>query len=110
MLFLQAGVHARGEPRGQRAQAWGFTLPYDKETIADEGVHARCADELRALAARLAAGLNTRLQEEHDTQRRRRPAAPPAEYPVLTRPLGAPAATVFADSRAADTPPPPPTP
>ncbi len=86
-----------------RAQAWGFTLPYDKETIADEGVHARCADELRALAARLAAGVNTRLQEEHDTQRRRRLAALPEEFLVLTRPLGELIDRVFADSRYDDT-------
>lgn len=81
----------------------GFTLPYDKETIADEGVHARCADELRALAARLAAGVNTRLQEEHDTQRRRRLAALPEEFLVLTRPLGELIDRVFADSRYDDT-------
>ncbi|MHA7188509.1 type VI secretion system protein, partial [Burkholderia pseudomallei] len=86
-----------------RAQTWGFTLPYDRETIADEGVHARCADELRALAARLAAGVNTRLQEEHDTQRRRRLAALPEEFLVLTRPLGELIDRVFADSRYDDT-------
>ncbi|KVN06718.1 MULTISPECIES: type VI secretion system membrane subunit TssM [unclassified Burkholderia] len=86
-----------------RAQTWGFTLPYGKETIADEGIHARCADELGELAARLAAGVNTRLQEEHDTQRRRRLAALAEEFLVLTRPLGELIDCVFVDSRYDDT-------
>ncbi|WP_407045290.1 type VI secretion protein IcmF/TssM N-terminal domain-containing protein, partial [Burkholderia pseudomallei] len=47
--------------------------------------------------------MNTRLQEEHDTQRRRRLAALPEEFLVLTRPPGEPIDRVFADSRYDDT-------
>ncbi len=86
-----------------RAQTWGFTLPYGKETIANEGVHARCAEELGELAARLAAGVNARLLEEHETQRRRRLAAFAEEFLVLTRTLGELINRVFLDSRYDDT-------
>lgn len=82
-----------------RAQAWGFTLPYGTETIAGEGFQARCAQELAALAARLAAGVNARLQEEHDTRRRRRLAAFAEAFLVLTRPLEELIDRVFVDSR-----------
>ncbi|KVD85678.1 type VI secretion protein VasK [Burkholderia stagnalis] len=86
-----------------RAQAWGFTLPYGTETIAGEGFQARCAQELGALAARLAAGVNARLQEEHDTRRRRRLAAFAEAFLVLTRPLEELIDRVFVDSRYDDT-------
>ncbi|KVD77271.1 type VI secretion protein VasK [Burkholderia sp. ABCPW 14] len=86
-----------------RAQTWGFTLPYGKETIAYEGIHARCTEELGALAARLAAGVNARLLEEHETLRRRRLAAFAEEFLVLTRALGELINRVFLDSRYDDT-------
>ncbi|KVD41090.1 type VI secretion protein VasK [Burkholderia ubonensis] len=86
-----------------RAQTWGFTLPYGTETLATDGFRARCATELDALAARLAAGVNARLLEEHDTLRRRRLAAFAEEFLVLMRSLDALIDHVFVDSRYDDT-------
>ncbi|AOK47366.1 type VI secretion protein VasK [Burkholderia sp. MSMB617WGS] len=86
-----------------RAQAWGFTLAYDKETVAQDGIRARCAEELDALAARLAAGTNARLQEEHDALRRRKLSALAEEFLVMTRSLGELIDRVFVDSRYDDT-------
>lgn len=86
-----------------RAQKWGFTLPYGKETIAKEGVGVRCEHELRLLAARLSDGINTRLQDEYDTGRRQKLAALGEEFAALARPLGELIERVFLDSRYDDT-------
>ena len=86
-----------------RAQTWGFTLPYGQETIANEGVQARCNEELRLLAARLADGVNTRLQDEHDTRRRQKLAALSEEFGALRAPLGELIEQLFLDSRYDDT-------
>ena len=86
-----------------RAQTWGFTLPYGKETIAKEGVRARCNEELGQLATRLADGIDTRLQDEYDAGKRRRLAALSEEFAALTRPLGDLIERVFLDSRYDDT-------
>ncbi|CAE6934948.1 type VI secretion system membrane subunit TssM [Paraburkholderia domus] len=86
-----------------RAQTWGFTLPYGKETMVKEGVRARCDQELGQLAARLADGVDTRLQDEYDAGKRRRLAALSEEFAALTRPLGELIERVFLDSRYDDT-------
>lgn len=86
-----------------RAQAWGFTLPYAKETIAKEGLHARCQSELNLLTDRLAAAIDTRLQDEHDVTRRRRLSALPEEFEALTHRLIDLLDRVFLDSRYDDT-------
>ncbi|SPB15134.1 type VI secretion protein VasK [Caballeronia novacaledonica] len=86
-----------------RAQAWGFTLPYAKETIAKEGLHARCHQELKLLADRLAAAIDTRLQDEHDVTRRRRLCALPEEFGALAHRLIDLLDRVFLDSRYDDT-------
>ncbi|CAN7691837.1 type VI secretion system membrane subunit TssM [Paraburkholderia terricola] len=86
-----------------RAQIWGFTLPYGKETIAKEGVRARCSQELGQLATRLADGVDTRLQDEYDADRRRGLAALSEEFAALTGPLGDLIERVFLDSRYDDT-------
>ena len=82
-----------------RSQTWGFTLPYGKETIAKEGLRVRCMSELGLLAMRLADGLNMRLQDEYDIQKRRRLAALNEEFAALVRPLGELIDNVFLDSR-----------
>ena len=87
-----------------RAQTWGFTLPYGKETIAKDGVSARCNQELDQLATRLANGINTRLQDEYDAGKRRRLVALSEEFAALTRPLGDLIERVFLDSRYDDAP------
>ncbi|HEY4311286.1 MAG TPA: type VI secretion system membrane subunit TssM [Pirellulales bacterium] len=86
-----------------RAQAWGFTLPYGKETIAREGLRARCHDELTQLGARLAAAVDTRLQDEYDAGKRRRLAALPEEFSALIRSLDELIGRIFLDSRYDDT-------
>jgi type VI secretion system protein ImpL len=86
-----------------RAQTWGFTLPYGKETIAKEGIGVRCEHELGLLVARLSDGINTRLQDEYDTGRRQKLAALGEEFAALTRPLGELIERVFLDSRYDDT-------
>ncbi|TAL94239.1 MAG: type VI secretion system membrane subunit TssM [Paraburkholderia sp.] len=86
-----------------RAQTWGFTLPYGKETIAKEGIRARCNEELGHLATRLANGVNTCLQDEYDAGKRRRLAALSEEFTALIDPLGDLIERVFLDSRYDDT-------
>lgn len=82
-----------------RAQTWGFTLPYGKETIAKEGVTARCRSELGQLVQRLDNGVNARLQDEYDPVHRRRLAALSQEFAALGVPLVELIERVFLDSR-----------
>ncbi|QCP54387.1 type VI secretion system membrane subunit TssM [Trinickia violacea] len=86
-----------------RAQTWGFTLPYGKETIAKEGVAARCRSELGLLVQRLDNGVDTRLQDEYDPIHRRKLAALSQEFAALTAPLVELIERVFLDSRYDDT-------
>ncbi|EIF31097.1 type VI secretion protein IcmF [Burkholderia sp. Ch1-1] len=86
-----------------RAQSWGFTLPYGKETIAAQGVRTRCDEELSLLTTRLADGVNTRLQDEFDATRRRQLVALSEEFAALSQPLGELIERVFLDSRYDDT-------
>ncbi|WP_321872841.1 type VI secretion system membrane subunit TssM [Burkholderia ubonensis] len=86
-----------------RAQAWGFTLPYGKETVAKEGVRARCHHELTQLAERLTGSIDTHLQDEYDQRKRRKLAALPEEFAALIGPLIDLIDRVFLDSRYDDT-------
>jgi len=86
-----------------RAQAWGFTLPYGKETVAKEGLRARCHAELAELAQRLSGSINTHLQDEYDSRKRRSLAALPEEFSALLGPLLDLIDQVFLDSRYDDT-------
>lgn len=90
-------------PAEGRAQSWGFTLPYGKETIAAQGVRTRCEEELGLLTTRLADGVNTRLQDEFDSTRRRQLVALSEEFAALSQPLGELIERVFLDSRYDDT-------
>jgi type VI secretion system protein ImpL len=82
-----------------RSQAWGMTLPHDVRATAKEGLRERCQTELGLLAARLADGVNTRLQDEYDEARRRKLVALHEEFALLLQPLGALIECVFLDSR-----------
>ncbi|VWD43860.1 type VI secretion system membrane subunit TssM [Burkholderia contaminans] len=86
-----------------RAQAWGFTLPYGKETVAKEGLHARCHHELTQLVERLTGSIDTHLQDEYDLNKRRKLAALPEEFSALLGPLLDLIDRVFLDSRYDDT-------
>ncbi len=66
-------------------------------------MHARCQGELNLLTDRLAATIDTRLQDEHDVARRRRLCALPEEFTALTRPLLELLDRIFLDSRFDDT-------
>ncbi|WP_250512928.1 type VI secretion system membrane subunit TssM [Caballeronia sp. INDeC2] len=81
-----------------RAQIWGFTLPLAEPSFAE-----RCAQELTELAVRIAAGVNTRLEDEYDVERRRQLAALPEAFTALTAPLCDLLAQTFLDSRYDDT-------
>ncbi|CAB3772176.1 type VI secretion protein VasK [Burkholderia sp. MSh2] len=86
-----------------RAQAWGFTLPYGKETVVKEGLRARCHHELTQLSDRLSGMIHTRLQDEDETHKRRQLAALPEEFAALIGPLVDLIDRVFLDSRYDDT-------
>ncbi|WP_250441257.1 type VI secretion system membrane subunit TssM [Caballeronia sp. AZ1_KS37] len=77
-----------------RAQIWGFTLPFE-----DASFEMRYADELTALAGRLTAGVNTRLEDEYDMKCRRQLAALPEAFSALIAPLSGLLAQTFLDSR-----------
>ncbi|TCW85047.1 type VI secretion system membrane subunit TssM [Burkholderia sp. SRS-46] len=86
-----------------RAQTWGFTLPFGKETVAKEGLRARCHEELTHLAERLAGSIDTHLQDEYDPRKRRSLAALPEAFTALLGPLIDLIDRVFLDSRYDDT-------
>ncbi|MBN3752366.1 type VI secretion system membrane subunit TssM [Paraburkholderia sp. Tr-20389] len=84
------------------AQIWGFTLPF-AEGPAPAGLSLRCGEELRQLAASLASNVNTRLEDEYDSNRRRRLAALPDAFSALVAPLTDLVSQIFLDSRYDDT-------
>ncbi|EML1597132.1 type VI secretion system membrane subunit TssM [Burkholderia cenocepacia] len=86
-----------------RAQAWGFTLPYGKETVAKEGLRARCHHELRQLSDRLSDSIDTHLQDEYDVPKRRKLAVLSEEFSALLGPLTDLIDRIFLDSRYDDT-------
>ncbi|RKT99180.1 type VI secretion system membrane subunit TssM [Burkholderia sp. Nafp2/4-1b] len=86
-----------------RAQTWGFTLPYGKETVAKEGLRAHCHHELTRLSERLSESIDTHLQDEYDLLKRRKLAALPEEFSALLGPLTDLIDRVFLDSRYDDT-------
>lgn len=83
-----------------RNQVWGFTLPYTAETGIDKAtLRPRCLDEFETLARRLDDGVNARLQEEFDVERRRRLSLLPQEFESLIAPLVDVVEAIFMDSR-----------
>ncbi|WP_322047511.1 type VI secretion system membrane subunit TssM [Paraburkholderia sp. J67] len=85
-----------------RAQMWGFTLPLTGNG-AQANLSLRCEGELRQLATRLTGSINTRLEDEYDTERRRRLAALPEAFSALTPALVDLLSQLFLDSRYDDT-------
>ncbi|CAD6514204.1 type VI secretion system membrane subunit TssM [Paraburkholderia sabiae] len=85
-----------------RAQMWGFTLPVNGQA-AQGDLATRFDNELTQLATRLASGVNTRLEDEYDVDRRRRLAVLPEAFAALTAPLAELLAQLVLDSRYDDT-------
>ncbi|MFC5472456.1 type VI secretion system membrane subunit TssM [Paraherbaspirillum soli] len=85
----------------ERAQVWGFTLPYRKETLAfdQDGLRTRCEQELQLLEQRLERGVNQRIVEEYEYLRRRKLHVLPQEFRSLTVSLAQLLEQVFLDSR-----------
>ncbi|MGZ9710091.1 type VI secretion system membrane subunit TssM [Glaciimonas sp. GNP009] len=89
----------------QRAQIWGFTLPYHKESVTTvfQKTGANYEQELALLGLRLEAGVDSRLQEEYDLVRRKKLYALPQEFRSLSVLLTEFLGQVFLDSLYDDT-------
>ncbi|NML34750.1 type VI secretion system membrane subunit TssM [Paraburkholderia antibiotica] len=84
-----------------RAQILGFTLPYrdDEQAHHRDALRVRCVAELRELEQGLEDGINTRLQEMYEVDRRRKLYALPSEFRGLCAELTELLALVFLDSK-----------
>lgn len=84
-----------------RTQIWGFTLPYDADSgkSATGVLREHCVDEMKRLERRIDAGLNNRLLEEYENDRRKRLYALPQEFRSLSAALTEMLGLVFLDSR-----------
>lgn len=90
-----------------RAQPWGFTLPYGekKRKRGEPAVpfEQRCREEMSLLAGRLQDGLDARLYEEYDKERRRALFGLPQEFASLVEPVVDMLSQIFLGSRFDDT-------
>jgi type VI secretion system protein ImpL len=84
-----------------RAQIWGFTLPYNQkqQNNNQDKLRLNCENELKLLIKRLDQGVDNRLQEEYDIQRRSNLYALPHEFSALAEPLLDIIERVFLDSK-----------
>jgi type VI secretion system protein ImpL len=101
-----------------RSQVWGFTLPWADDRISfkfkktksvnnnptsNDGMQTdlanRLQQELLQLQVRLEDGVNLRLQEEFEVQRRTKLYALPQEFGGLSKKLSTVIESLFADSR-----------
>ncbi|KVN74679.1 type VI secretion system membrane subunit TssM [Burkholderia ubonensis] len=84
-----------------RTQIWGFTLPYDEGRRQTAAVDLRmhCGEELRLLELRIDNGLNHRLLEEYENDRRKKLYALPQEFRSVSAALTEWLCLVFLDSR-----------
>ncbi|KAB0642380.1 type VI secretion system membrane subunit TssM [Burkholderia latens] len=83
-----------------RTQIWGFTLPCDESGAASvDGLRRHCMRELALLEARADAGLNNRLLEEYEGDRRKRLYPLAQEFRSLSALVADLVELVFLDSR-----------
>ncbi|MGU3778281.1 type VI secretion system membrane subunit TssM [Burkholderia metallica] len=83
-----------------RTQIWGFTLPCDESGAASvDGLRRHCMHELTLLESRIDAGLNNRLLEEYEGDRRKRLYPLAQEFRSLSTLLADLVELVFLDSR-----------
>lgn len=87
-----------------RSQTWGFTLPYGSETqLGALALRAKCGEELALLAEQLQKGINERLHEEYDVERRCRLFGFSDEFVSLSVQLEIVVEQLFLDSKYDDT-------
>lgn len=88
-----------------RAQVLGFTFGYQKdgEPERPQDLRQRCLAETRQLERRLQDGINVRLQEEYEADRRKKLYVLPDEFRCVASPLLDLVGLVFLDSRYDDT-------
>ncbi|WP_207004186.1 type VI secretion system membrane subunit TssM [Trinickia mobilis] len=88
-----------------RAQILGFTLAYqdDGEPNDREDLRQRCLGEMTLLEQRLEDGINVRLQEEYEADRRKKLYALPGEFRSLASQLVELIGLAFLDSKYDDT-------
>lgn len=87
-----------------RSQTWGFTLPYSSETqLGALALRAKCSEELALLTEQLRKGINERLHEEYDVERRCRLFGFSDEFASLSDQLGTVVEQLFLDSKYDDT-------
>ncbi|TKC89364.1 type VI secretion system membrane subunit TssM [Trinickia terrae] len=88
-----------------RVQILGFTLPYqdDRDQNDRRDLRQNCAGEMKLLEQRLEDGINVRLQEEYEADRRKKLYALPGEFRGLASPLVELIGLVFLDSKYDDT-------
>ncbi|WP_454767043.1 type VI secretion system membrane subunit TssM [Cupriavidus campinensis] len=84
-----------------RAQVWGIALglPEEHGPRRASDLRERCAEEIGVLCERLEAGINNRLIEEYEGDRRKRLYALPEEFRCLSNVVLDVVALVFMDSR-----------
>lgn len=87
-----------------RSQTWGFTLPYGSETqLGALALRTKCSEELALLAGQLQKGINDRLHEEYDVERRCRLFGFSDEFVSLSSQLETVVEQLFLDSKYDDT-------
>lgn len=87
-----------------RSQTWGFTLPYGAETqLGALALRTKCREELMLLADQLQKGINERLHEEYDVERRCRLYGFSDEFVSLAGQLETVVEQLFLDSKYDDT-------
>lgn len=87
-----------------RSQTWGFTLPYGAETqLGALALRAKCREEMALLAEQLQKGINERLHEEYDVERRCRLYGFSDEFVSLANQLETVVEQLFLDSKYDDT-------
>ena len=85
--------------REERAQVWGFTLPYDPKNTTTAGVRETFNQEFELLYQRLNHGMHERLLAEPDLSRRALAYALPQQLAGLRDVVGRLLASVFSESK-----------
>ncbi|TDR32128.1 type VI secretion system membrane subunit TssM [Hydromonas duriensis] len=87
-----------------RSQPWGFTLPYGAETqLGALALKNKCREELKLLTEQLKKGVNSRLHEEYDIDRRCKLYGFSDEFASLGSKLEVVIEQLFLDSKYDDT-------